>query len=61
MSESETPERLDIRHERLRGLLDSLENEHGPIDSETMEEVREAWPAAAERNPNVWIQSLRRR
>ena len=36
--------RLQLQHHRLRGLLDELEKEHGPIDPGVMEEVRQTWP-----------------
>ena len=36
--------RRQLQHDRLRILLDDLEREHGPIDPQTMDEVREIWP-----------------
>jgi hypothetical protein len=41
--------RLQLQHDRLEGLLASLEQEKGPIEPGVMEEVRQAWPAAEER------------
>lgn len=38
-----------LQHDRLAGLLEELERETGPIDSEVMEEVRRAWPAPDEK------------
>jgi len=38
--------RHQLQHDRLAGLLEELEKAHGPIDPETMDEVRRAWPAA---------------
>jgi hypothetical protein len=40
--------RLQLQRDRLVSLLDELEREHGPLSPELMEEVREAWPDAAE-------------
>ena len=37
---------FQLQHDRLAGLLEELEKAHGPIDPETMDEVRRAWPAA---------------
>jgi len=36
--------RQQLQHDRLAGLLEELEREHGPIDVQLMEEVRQAWP-----------------
>ena len=33
-----------LQHDRVAGLLAELEQEHGPIEPETLEEVRRAWP-----------------
>lgn len=33
-----------LQRDRLRGLLDELAREHGPVDAATMEEVRREWP-----------------
>lgn len=41
--------RLQLQHDRLAGFLADLEREHGPIELEVMEEVREVWPASGER------------
>jgi hypothetical protein len=41
--------RLQLQHDRLEGLLVSLEQEKGPIEPGVMKEVRQAWPAAEER------------
>lgn len=38
-----------LQHDRLHGLLEELDRELGPIDPETMEEVRSAWPGPDER------------
>jgi hypothetical protein len=37
------------RRDLLAGLLTELEQEHGPIESQVMEEVRQAWPAPGEK------------
>lgn len=34
-----------VQHDRLSGLLADLVQEHGPIDPEVMEEVRQEWQA----------------
>ena len=39
--------RRQLQRDRLAGLLDELEQETGPIDSQVMEEVRRSWPAPA--------------
>ncbi|MEO1085769.1 MAG: CopG family transcriptional regulator [Acidobacteriota bacterium] len=36
--------RFKLQQDRLSGLLQELEEEHGAIDPETVEEVRAAWP-----------------
>ena len=36
--------RRQLQRDRLHDLLEELELEHGVIGSETMDEVREAWP-----------------
>jgi hypothetical protein len=36
--------RQQLQHDRLAGLLAELEKEHRPIDTQVMEEVRQAWP-----------------
>lgn len=36
--------RGQLQRDRLAGLLVELEREAGPIDSDTMEEVRSEWP-----------------
>jgi hypothetical protein len=41
--------RNQLQHDRLAGLLATLELDHGPIDPQVMEEVRGAWPAPRER------------
>ncbi|HXO19552.1 MAG TPA: hypothetical protein VOA87_06460 [Thermoanaerobaculia bacterium] len=38
-----------LQRDRLAGLLAELEEEHGPISPRTIEEVRRAWPAPAEK------------
>ena len=37
-----------LQQDRIAGLLEELEKEHGPIDSQIMDEVRRAWPAPGE-------------
>lgn len=37
-----------LQHDRIAGLLEELEKEHGPIDPQTIAEVRRAWPAPDE-------------
>lgn len=37
-----------LQHDRIAGLLEELEKEHGPIDSQAMAEVRREWPARNE-------------
>lgn len=39
--------RHQLQQDRLKTLLGELEQEAGPIDSRTMDEVRQAWPADA--------------
>jgi hypothetical protein len=41
--------RNQLQHDRIAGLLTELEQEHGPIDPQVMEEVRQEWPAPGER------------
>jgi hypothetical protein len=41
--------RHQLQRDRLAGLLAELELEHGPIDPQVMEEVRQAWPAPGEK------------
>ena len=38
-----------LQHDRLTGYLAELEKEHGPIDTQVLEEVRRAWPAPEEK------------
>lgn len=40
--------RQQLQHDRLAGLLAELEQEHGSIDPQVMEEVRRAWPEPKE-------------
>ncbi|HSG38661.1 MAG TPA: hypothetical protein VLE27_03390 [Thermoanaerobaculia bacterium] len=42
--------RQQLQHDRIAGLLKELEQEHGPIDPQVMEEVRRAWPAPGEKS-----------
>jgi hypothetical protein len=44
--------RHQLQHDRLAGLLEELEQERGPIESEVMEEVRRAWPVPGEKTAN---------
>jgi len=37
-----------LQHDRIAGLLEELEKEHGPIDPQTMDEVRREWPTRNE-------------
>lgn len=37
-------EQNQLQHDRLACLLEELEQEHGPIDPQVIEEVRQAWP-----------------
>jgi Arc/MetJ family transcription regulator len=41
--------RNQLQHDRIAGLLQELEQEHGPIDPRILEEVRREWPAPGER------------
>jgi hypothetical protein len=41
--------RNQLQHDRIAGLLTELEKEHGPIDPQVMEEVRQEWPVPGER------------
>jgi hypothetical protein len=41
--------RNQLQHDRLAGLLAALELEHGPIDPQVMEEVRDEWPSPGRR------------
>jgi Arc/MetJ family transcription regulator len=41
--------RHQLQHDRVAGLLAELEQEHGPIGPEILEEVRQAWPGPGER------------
>ncbi len=41
--------RHQLQRDRLAGLLADLEQEHGPIEPQVMEEVRRAWPAPVEK------------
>lgn len=37
--------RHQLQQDRLQSLLGELEEDFGPIDAQTMDEVRKAWPA----------------
>lgn len=41
--------RYQLQHDRLAGLLAELEQEHGPIESRVIEEVRREWPEPEEK------------
>jgi hypothetical protein len=41
--------RHQLQRDRLAGLLAELEQEHGLIQPQVMEEVRQAWPAPWEK------------
>jgi Arc/MetJ family transcription regulator len=41
--------RTQLQHDRIAGLLTELEQEHGPIEPQILEEVRQAWPGPGER------------
>lgn len=41
--------RHQLQRDRLAGLLAELEQEHGPIAEEVIEEARRAWPAPGEK------------
>jgi hypothetical protein len=41
--------RHQLQRDRLTGLLADLEQEHGPIEPQVIEEVRQAWPAPGEK------------
>ncbi len=43
-----SPASGQAQRDRLAGLLAELEQEHGPIESRVMEEVRQAWPVPGE-------------
>ncbi|MEM8993829.1 MAG: CopG family transcriptional regulator [Acidobacteriota bacterium] len=36
--------RLKLQRDRLSGLLQELEEEHGAVDPEVVDEVKKAWP-----------------
>ncbi len=36
--------RQRLQHDRLAGLLADLDQEHGPVDSRVLGEVRQEWP-----------------
>jgi len=38
-----------LQHDRVSGLLEELEREHGPIDPQVMEEVRQEWQTPAKK------------
>jgi len=40
--------RHQLQHDRLTRLLAELEQEHGPIEPQVLEEVRQEWPAPGE-------------
>lgn len=42
--------RHQLQRDRIADLLVALEQEHGVIEPEVMQEVREAWPAPAVRH-----------
>lgn len=41
--------RHQLQRDRLAVLMAELEQEHGPIEAQVMEEARRAWPAPGER------------
>jgi hypothetical protein len=41
--------RHQLQHDRLAGLLEELDREHGPIAPQVLEEVRREWPVYEER------------
>jgi Arc/MetJ family transcription regulator len=41
--------RNQLQHDRIAGLLAELEQEHGPVEPQILEEVRQAWPGPGER------------
>jgi len=41
--------RQKLQRDRLASLLEELEQKHGPIEPQVMEEVRQAWPAPGEK------------
>ena len=36
--------RVQLQHERVRRLLDEMDQEYGPVSEQAMEEVRREWP-----------------
>jgi Arc/MetJ family transcription regulator len=36
--------RVQLQHERIRRLLDEMDDEYGPVSEQVMEEVRREWP-----------------
>ena len=36
--------RVQLQHERVRRLLDEMDDEHGAVPDRLMEEVRREWP-----------------
>jgi hypothetical protein len=37
-----------LQHDRVRKLLAEMDEEFGPVDDKTMEDVRRAWPGPAD-------------
>ena len=47
--------RVQLQHERVRRLLNEMDDEYGPVPEHVMEEVRQEWP-----DPSVAEPSSRR-
>lgn len=43
--------RQQLQHDRLRKLLDEMDEEFGPVDPQVLEEVRREWPDVDESPP----------
>jgi len=41
--------RHQLQRDRLAALMAELEQEHGPIEAQVMEEARQAWPVPGEK------------
>jgi hypothetical protein len=44
--------RIQLQHERIRRLLDEMDEEYGPVPEQVMEEVRQEWPEQSVAEPS---------
>jgi hypothetical protein len=44
--------RVQLQHERIRRLLDEMDDEYGPVPEHVIEEVRQEWPEQREAGPH---------